>query len=176
MRIGIVGCGLVGSTAAYALVMKGIGREIVLGIALRRIVSGNRVGVEQAGTEQLLGVSVGVFNRRELADADAIKLALFARHPERPERRAPDPVSVHSARHQTPRQLIGGSLRTQRGDLHRIALDLRAGGLRPQTNEERRERHTEAGGHCPVGFRESRENCLAGSFRPESHVVLPLPP
>ena len=30
MRIGIVGCGLVGSTAAYALVMKGIGREIVL--------------------------------------------------------------------------------------------------------------------------------------------------
>jgi L-lactate dehydrogenase len=30
MKIGIVGCGLVGSTAAYALVMKGIGRDIVL--------------------------------------------------------------------------------------------------------------------------------------------------
>ncbi len=30
MRIGIVGSGLVGSTAAYALVMKGIGSEIVL--------------------------------------------------------------------------------------------------------------------------------------------------
>lgn len=30
MRIGIVGSGLVGSTAAYALVMRGIGREIVL--------------------------------------------------------------------------------------------------------------------------------------------------
>lgn len=30
MKIGIVGCGLVGATAAYALVMRGIGREIVL--------------------------------------------------------------------------------------------------------------------------------------------------
>jgi L-lactate dehydrogenase len=30
MKIGIVGCGLVGSTAAYALVMRGIGRKIVL--------------------------------------------------------------------------------------------------------------------------------------------------
>ncbi len=30
MKIGIVGSGLVGATAAYALVMKGIGREIVL--------------------------------------------------------------------------------------------------------------------------------------------------
>jgi L-lactate dehydrogenase len=30
MKIGIVGCGYVGSTAAYALVMRGIGREIVL--------------------------------------------------------------------------------------------------------------------------------------------------
>ncbi len=30
MKIGVVGCGLVGSTAAYALVMSGVGREIVL--------------------------------------------------------------------------------------------------------------------------------------------------
>jgi L-lactate dehydrogenase len=30
MKIGIVGAGLVGATAAYALVMKGVGREIVL--------------------------------------------------------------------------------------------------------------------------------------------------
>src|SRR5215470_4555811 len=30
MKVGIVGSGLVGSTAAYALVMRGIGREIVL--------------------------------------------------------------------------------------------------------------------------------------------------
>src|SRR6478736_7791133 len=30
MRIGIVGAGYVGSTAAYALVMRGVGREIVL--------------------------------------------------------------------------------------------------------------------------------------------------
>ncbi len=30
MKVGIVGCGLVGSTAAYALVMRGVGREIVL--------------------------------------------------------------------------------------------------------------------------------------------------
>lgn len=30
MRIGIVGTGLVGSTAAYALVMRGVGREIIL--------------------------------------------------------------------------------------------------------------------------------------------------
>ena len=30
MKIGIVGCGLVGSTAAYALVMQGVGRRIVL--------------------------------------------------------------------------------------------------------------------------------------------------
>ena len=30
MKIGIVGCGMVGSTAAYALVMSGVGREIIL--------------------------------------------------------------------------------------------------------------------------------------------------
>lgn len=30
MKIGIVGSGFVGATAAYAMVMKGIGREIVL--------------------------------------------------------------------------------------------------------------------------------------------------
>lgn len=30
MKIGIVGCGLVGSTAAYAMVMNGVGRELVL--------------------------------------------------------------------------------------------------------------------------------------------------
>jgi L-lactate dehydrogenase len=30
VKIGIVGCGFVGATAAYAMVMKGIGREIVL--------------------------------------------------------------------------------------------------------------------------------------------------
>ena len=30
MKIGIVGCGMVGSTSAYAIVMSGVGREIVL--------------------------------------------------------------------------------------------------------------------------------------------------
>ncbi len=30
MKVGVVGCGFVGATAAYALVMRGIGREIVL--------------------------------------------------------------------------------------------------------------------------------------------------
>jgi L-lactate dehydrogenase len=30
MKIGIVGSGFVGSTAAYAMVMEGIGRELVL--------------------------------------------------------------------------------------------------------------------------------------------------
>jgi L-lactate dehydrogenase len=30
MKVGVVGCGLVGSTAAYALLMRGVGREIVL--------------------------------------------------------------------------------------------------------------------------------------------------
>ena len=30
MKVGIVGSGLVGATAAYALVMRGVGREIVL--------------------------------------------------------------------------------------------------------------------------------------------------
>jgi L-lactate dehydrogenase len=30
MKIGVVGSGLVGSTAAYALIMRGLGREIVL--------------------------------------------------------------------------------------------------------------------------------------------------
>jgi L-lactate dehydrogenase len=30
MKIGIVGSGMVGATAAYAMVMRGIGREIVL--------------------------------------------------------------------------------------------------------------------------------------------------
>jgi L-lactate dehydrogenase len=30
MKIGVVGCGLVGATSAYALVMSGVGREIVL--------------------------------------------------------------------------------------------------------------------------------------------------
>src|SRR6516225_4460299 len=30
MKIGIVGCGMVGASSAYALVMRGVGREIVL--------------------------------------------------------------------------------------------------------------------------------------------------
>ena len=30
MKIGIVGCGMVGSTSAYALVMRGVGREVVM--------------------------------------------------------------------------------------------------------------------------------------------------
>src|SRR6185369_7379558 len=30
MKVGIVGCGMVGSAAAFALVMRGVGREIVL--------------------------------------------------------------------------------------------------------------------------------------------------
>ena len=30
MKVGVVGCGFVGSTAAYSLIMRGIGREIVL--------------------------------------------------------------------------------------------------------------------------------------------------
>ena len=30
MKVGIVGCGFVGSTAAYAMVMQGVGRKIVL--------------------------------------------------------------------------------------------------------------------------------------------------
>src|SRR5215831_8646732 len=30
MKVGIVGCGMVGSASAYALVMSGVGREIVL--------------------------------------------------------------------------------------------------------------------------------------------------
>jgi L-lactate dehydrogenase len=30
MKIGIVGCGMVGSSVAFALVMKGVGREVVL--------------------------------------------------------------------------------------------------------------------------------------------------
>src|SRR3954465_9190015 len=30
VKIGIVGCGMVGSTSAYALVMSGVGREIIL--------------------------------------------------------------------------------------------------------------------------------------------------
>ena len=30
MKIGIVGCGMVGSASAFALVMNGVGREIVL--------------------------------------------------------------------------------------------------------------------------------------------------
>jgi len=30
VKIGVVGCGMVGSTSAYALVMSGVGREIVL--------------------------------------------------------------------------------------------------------------------------------------------------
>ena len=30
MKIGVVGCGMVGATSAYPLVMSGVGREIVL--------------------------------------------------------------------------------------------------------------------------------------------------
>src|ERR1051325_9845382 len=30
MKVGIVGCGMVGSTSGFALVMRGVGREIVL--------------------------------------------------------------------------------------------------------------------------------------------------
>jgi L-lactate dehydrogenase len=30
MKVGIVGCGMVGSASAFALVMRGVGREVVL--------------------------------------------------------------------------------------------------------------------------------------------------
>lgn len=30
MKVGVIGCGMVGSTAAYALLMRGVGREIIL--------------------------------------------------------------------------------------------------------------------------------------------------
>src|SRR5215831_12561813 len=30
MKIGVVGCGMVGSTSAFALVMNGVGREVIL--------------------------------------------------------------------------------------------------------------------------------------------------
>jgi L-lactate dehydrogenase len=30
MKVGIIGAGMVGATAAYAMIMRGVGREIVL--------------------------------------------------------------------------------------------------------------------------------------------------
>ena len=48
MKIGIVGCGMVGSTPAYAVLMSGIGREIPLALnagereGLRRSAKGLR--------------------------------------------------------------------------------------------------------------------------------------
>lgn len=54
MKVGIVGCGFVGSTAAYALVMEGVGREIVL---------------------------VDLDNKRAQAEADDIRHAVPFAHP-----------------------------------------------------------------------------------------------
>ena len=48
MKIGIVGCGMVGATSAYALVMSGVGREIVLLVvsqAMRVVGIGLVIGV-----------------------------------------------------------------------------------------------------------------------------------
>jgi L-lactate dehydrogenase len=40
VKIGVVGCGMVGSTSAFALVMSGVGREIVLTVRAKRFMKG----------------------------------------------------------------------------------------------------------------------------------------
>lgn len=74
MKIGIVGSGLVGSTAAYALIMRGVGREIVL-------VDKNRARAEAEADDLLhavpfahpMGVRAGAYE--DLKGARAVILA-----------------------------------------------------------------------------------------------------
>src|SRR5688572_6872971 len=74
MKIGIVGCGLVGSTSAYALVMSGVGREIVL-------VDLNRARAEAEANDIYHGVpfahplSVRAGDYPDLVDARVVVIA-----------------------------------------------------------------------------------------------------
>lgn len=74
MKVGIIGTGLVGSTAAYALVMRGVGREIIL-------VDLNRQRAEAEAADILhavpfsnpLTIRAGEYN--DLADAHVVVIA-----------------------------------------------------------------------------------------------------
>lgn len=67
MKIGIVGCGMVGSTSACALVMSGVGREIVL-------VDLNRARAEaEANAAAILTICLRI---RGEPDYDGVTLAL----------------------------------------------------------------------------------------------------
>src|SRR5205085_790843 len=65
MKVGIVGSGLVGSTAGYALVMQGVGRELVLvdrntaGAGAGRVL-GSGTTLDTARFRSLLGAHCGV--------------------------------------------------------------------------------------------------------------------
>src|SRR5262245_28461238 len=74
MKVGIVGCGMVGSASAYALVMRGVGREIVL-------VDLNHARAEAEANDIFHAVpfanplTVRAGNYRDLADARVVVIA-----------------------------------------------------------------------------------------------------
>ena len=74
MKIGIVGCGMVGSTSAYALVMSGVGREIVL-------VDVNRARAEAEANDINHAVPFAhplTVRAGEYADLDAARVVVIA--------------------------------------------------------------------------------------------------
>ena len=74
MKVGIVGCGMVGSTAAYALVMSGVGREIVL-------VDVNRARAEAEANDIYHAVPFAhplTVRAGEYADLDAARVVVIA--------------------------------------------------------------------------------------------------
>jgi L-lactate dehydrogenase len=74
MKIGIVGCGMVGSTAAYALVMSGVGREIVL-------VDLNRKRAEAEANDIFHGVPFAhplTIHSGDYSDLDGAKVVVIA--------------------------------------------------------------------------------------------------
>lgn len=92
MKVGIVGCGFVGSTAAYAMVMNGVGREIVLVDAnasrasaeaddiFHAVPFANPLHVRDGGYEDLKGSRVVVLTAGVNQKPGETRLQLLARN------------------------------------------------------------------------------------------------
>ena len=112
MKVGVVGCGMVGATAAYALVMRGVGREIVMvdknasmylgSPRMAEMVIGEKVTLEELGGARMHCAESGCGDVLVKTEEEAIAFAkrYFALMPQshaslpgRVAARAPAPAS-----------------------------------------------------------------------------------
>ena len=92
MKVGIIGAGMVGSTAAYALIMRGIGREIVLvdlnedrakaeaNDLVHAVPFANPLTVTAGGYDKLVGAKVVVISAGVSQKPGETRLELLSRN------------------------------------------------------------------------------------------------